>query len=200
MNLFDFHLWQIVLSQAFGLIALVFYFITYQYKSKSKFLFFMCIGGLFSVFMFSVLGLWFLLLFRIIALVRNITFYFLEKYRTKVHKFFHVVALIFFLTAAVLTTIFTYEWWFQILVLGIFLIHIYGMWTKGIHLAKVSGIIYSISLVVLNVLVLNIMGIVIEANMIFAGLVLYITPTLLLVRWRAKQKRGKITQNKQEPI
>ena len=179
MNLFDFDLWQILLSQILGVIALVIYFITNQHKSKKRYLLLMALGGVFNILMLVTLQMWLLSLFGIISLVRNISFYFKESYKDRIPPIVNILILLIFFSAAVITTIFTVEIWFEWVAMSFFLIHIFGLWYKGVHLAKLSDMVYCICLAVLNILILNVMGIVIAANTIISIVIFYM---ILLVK------------------
>ena len=174
MNLLDFDLPIIILSQTFGILALIIYFITNQQKSKKSYLLLMELGGVFNIIMLAMLQMWLLALFSIISFVRNIAFYLKDARKDTISLSVNILLLIIFWAATVIITIFTAEIWFEWIAMAIFMLHIFGLWYKGIHWAKLSDMIYCICLVILNVFVLNIMGIIIAANTIVSVVIFYI--------------------------
>jgi len=163
-----------IIAQVLGVFSIICYFISFQQKEKRKLLAWLCFGSVFNIMMMFFMSLWLLGLLRVIALLRNLVFILLDKYRDKIALTVSIIILLIFLALASIVTVFTFTWWFEFVVLGIFLIHIFALWKKGIHFAKISGAVYSATLVVLNVMALNYMGVAIELNFIIAAAVFYV--------------------------
>lgn len=161
-----------ILSQIFAGMALLLVAVSYQLKSKSKLLIFYVLANV--AYCCSYLLLYDLMGFTImgIAALRMFAFFLLEKYNPK--QWVSVSTLLFFIVAHSVSSILTCTNWFDFVLMFAVCLFTFGAWNKGEHLVRITNIIYSLLLIVHNIMVANWIGIAVESCVITSILIYYI--------------------------
>ena len=171
--MFDFEitgLW--IITQIFSLIGLVLMTYAFQVKSKRKTLIIISISCMLGVISSALLGNWALASILAVTVIRNTTFAWIDGKQIK--KSTSVTILVFFLIATVLSVIFIVQWWLDWLLLVAALFSTYGKWAKGIHLIRVTSLIYSALAIIIHIYFTNFMAVLIDVFIIVSIVVFYI--------------------------
>jgi len=188
----DISLYWIIISQIIGVVAIVCYFISWQQKEKRELLMWLSAGNLLSATMFAIVGLHLIAIFRVIAFLRNITFYYTDKHRDNLHTLIPLLILFVFFALAGIGAYLTWTTPYDAIVLATFLLFIYGLWMRGTHLAKLTRVAYALALFIPNLLILNFMGMAIELTLILSTIIFYIR--------LHKQRKNKQQESEQTKI
>lgn len=154
-----------IFSQVFGCIALILMLLVYVQKDRNKLLIFGTITNVALTISFLFLQSWIAAGLFGIASLRMISFYFLDKKQVKVGV--SVAVLVVFLIANVISTLFTWTWWYDFLLMAGVCAFTFGVWTKGEHLVRITNAIYNCLLIYHNIIIFNWMGLAVAV----AGLV-----------------------------
>jgi len=150
-----------IASQAVGGVSLIWWFLTYQQKSKEKTLWMSSIGKFFGIITNVLLFNWIMAGLLLVRVPRDSTFAYIERRRKKGRPIAFRISLILFLLFCILTLAntliihFTHEqFWFNwILLIGAIFVN-FGKWKKGLKIFWISVIIWSI-LAIINALIFN---------------------------------------------
>ena len=170
----NFAVWGI--SQAFGLVALGLVFYAFQVKSRVKTLTAVAVGCIFLAISTAILGNWVVTGLLLVAVGRSFTFAWFEKNGkpTKTHQYAAVGAMALFITLSIIVVIFTWEWWFDWLVLAASCLIVWGNWAKGIHPVRIAGAVGGIIHMANHIIFMNIMGTLIELSVLISIIAFYI--------------------------
>ncbi|MDR0461768.1 MAG: YgjV family protein [Christensenellaceae bacterium] len=163
-----------ITSQIFGLFGLVCVFVAFQFKSKTVTLLLMLVCNIFATAGAAFLTDWVAMAMGMVGMLRCLTFYLTEKYRERINRWFSFVILVALLAACCISVAVTWEWWFDFVLLGAWLLFIYGTWAKGINRIRIFGIAYSVLLIVHLAFFMNYMAIATEATAIASVLLFYL--------------------------
>ena len=154
MGLFEIHvdLWQWILSQVIGVIALVFVFLAFQQKTKSKQLMWQAVVNFMTILVAILLFNWIVVGVSSVAFLKNITFMFTNKRKQKPSKsllvFFFILFSILNITTMALT------WYFAsfhiidvFLLTGLVAVN-YGKALGNIHTMKIPALSNSVFLLI----------------------------------------------------
>ena len=185
--------WYII-AQVFGLITIIFEFMTYQIKDKAKYFLSTGVGSLFWIMMFLSIGFatgmstqLSLLLAATYSTIRNLVFYRIFSKNTPQSKeaglIFLLVMIVIALVAGTATVLSAPEQvrWLHILGLFAALGFVIGQYLPGVHYVRITVVFYAAIVLLtqtpLNILEgdfrWNIMGILIEVAKISSVLVFY---------------------------
>ena len=169
-------LWQWGISQAFGLVALVLAFYAFQVKSRTKTLTAVAIGCIFLSVSAALLHNWVVAGLILVATVRSFTFAWFEKYGKpkKSHERAAFACMILFMALSAVVVVFTWEWWFDWIVLFGSCLFIYGNWAKGIHPIRIASAVGALIHMTNHIIFLNIMGALIELSIFISVLAFYL--------------------------
>jgi len=162
-----------ILSQVFTLFALISIVIALTAKKKSKTLLFTIIFNAFSTVGSIFLQNWILAGIVGVATFRDIVFLLRETYAPD-NKLLSLFTLILFLAISFTVSWLTNNWWFDFLLMAAALFIIYGSWAKGVHLIRISRIVFCVLAIVNRAMRFDVIGIVIEVVCIVAIIYFYI--------------------------
>ena len=176
--MFDFYnlpvpIWQWILSQVFGLAALVLVVIGFQMKKKQRLLVFVAIANAMSVVMQALLTNYIMAGLAALVVVRLFVYAWLQEKRDKVPLWLDISILVVFLLANVPVVIFTAEWWFDWLFFGFVTFVTFGHWVKNHHVVRLSSIPTTIMILIAAVFYSNIMSVIIESFALISVMVFY---------------------------
>jgi len=108
-----------------------------------------------------------------LAIVRDIVFILQDKFYPNNRKLSYSVITLF-MTASIIVGVFTFGWWFDVLLIMASMFVDFGSWAKGIHLIRISRLTFA-SLAIVNFIVFfNPIAIGIQAFAITAVIIFYI--------------------------
>lgn len=146
-----------VLSQIFAITYYILFDITYYMKNKKNILVLGVIGIFIHSISYALLGGWSAVAMGIVAVLRNIIFIFEEK-KEKNNKI--ILYILFLIT--IVSGIFTYNSFFDVLPVIATILYTYSIWQKNIRKYKFIGIITGVLFVIYNIYVRSIFGIIAE--------------------------------------
>jgi len=179
-----------ITSQALALVALILFVIGMQMKTKNKTLFVFVIGLAFYAGSAALLSNWIMVGIFVLAMIRNVVFLLLDRHSAKVPRWASVFTLVLFMVATVTMVAFTWNWWFDFVILGFSLFSIFGAWAKGIHMIRIANACISTVVTVNNIVNANLIGVVIEVVIIISIIVFYIG--FFVRRRRARRCSGLV--------
>ena len=168
-------LWQWVVSQVFGVFALVGAIICWQLKDKRKNLIWITLVRGMALMMVAFLENWILVAFLAANVFRGITMLLLERNREDIHPIRSVCILFFFISLTTVAMLLTMEGsWLDWLLLGTAVFVVFGEWSKSIHLMRTSQIFNASAMLTSYLMIRNIMGVAIEGFNLISLFVFYI--------------------------
>jgi len=166
-----------IASQVAMAIALFFGLSCFQIKRKKYMLLVLGVSCIFEAICAALLLNWVIFGIACVATTRSFTFAFFEFRRARgltVNPIISNTILALFMAAAIIAVGFTWTWWFDWLMLGAALAIIVGNWNKGIHLIRLSCLVYDVLIIVNHVIFFNLVGILFSALMICSVIIFYI--------------------------
>ena len=183
-------LWMFLVSQLFGLINAGIAVYRYQVKDKSKTLRMAAVGNIFKIFNYAFILNWSLAGLKVVSIAKNLMFSKTSKGNMKFWKSF----LIFLLFSLISVAIVFWAWWFSRLwfewvILAVVLFANFGKWAKGIHLLRISSVVYRLAMIVNSIFFhLNLTNLIKAVFVIATIIVFYIR--LMLERKDKVSKRS----------
>jgi len=162
-----------ILSQVSAFLAFCCVIAAFQSRKKAMLHFWVTMGNLFLVLSYALMSLWMPVAILSIATVRSFVYLLLEKYRGKYPKWISLASLIFFLTACVVATLFTWDMWFEFVLLGGIMLYTLGGWLKGEHFVRIAGIQVSIIAIIYNILIANWTAIAVDVATLTSIIIYY---------------------------
>jgi len=184
-----------ILAQVLGVITIIFEFVSYQIKNKTKYFLITGIGSFFWTLMFVAIGLAMgmntqlsLIIAAAYSTVRNLVFYRTFSKNTAESREMGLIFLLVMIVVAIVAAIVVLPGvpaevrWLHILGLFAALSFVIGQYLPGVHYVRVTVVIYALVVMLtqtpLNILYgdfrWNIMGILIESAKIVSVIVFYI--------------------------
>jgi len=184
-----------IIAQVLGLITIVFEFMSYQIKDKTKYFLVTGIGSFFWTLMFIAIGLatgmstqFSLVVTAVYSTVRNLVFFKIFSKNTPESKeaglLFLLAMIVIAIVAGTITVLNAPEQvrWLHIIGLIVAIGFVIGQYLPGVHYVRISVIFYAIAVLLtqtpLNILEgdfrWNIMGILIELAKITSVIIFYI--------------------------
>lgn len=160
-----------ILSQIFGGIALILALLVYVQKDRKKLLIFGTITNATLTISFLFLQSWIAAALFGLASLRMLTFYFMDKKNTRLG--ISIAILVAFLLANVVSTLFTWTWWYDFLLMAAACAFTFGVWMKGEHLVRINNLIYASLLVYHNIIIANWMGLAVSICLIISVVIFY---------------------------
>lgn len=182
------YLW--ILSQVAVFFSICFAVWSYLVKDRSKTLFINTIACFFLCGSCMLLSNWVLAGLLVLAMVRNIFFWILDKRPTKYNNYIRWAGVFLLLVATVLIVVFLRTWWFDWVMLAANIYIIIVMSINNIHWLRSAFILGDSASIVNHLNVFNIIGIVQCCIQIVANLIFY-------VLFFTSKKRKKTEQTKQ---
>lgn len=194
-------LWMFILSQVFGAINIAISLIKQQFSNKSRALRWSAAGNVFKVLNYAFILNWSLAGIKLTSIAKNLIFAKRSKRQEsgelekcadseKRKEFWKgLFALIFF--CAVSTVVVVISWiysglWFEWVILGVVIFSNIGKWARGIHILRVSALVYRVTMIFNSIFFFfNPMNIIKAILTIISIFVFYIR------FWRGKIKRAK---------
>ena len=171
------HLGLYILSQVFGVLALVSVFVAYQIHNKRITLLVILGCNIFMLASAAFLLDWIVVAMSVVGAIRCAVFYFVERYREKITKPWMYVILVSLWVMCCVAFYFTWATWFDFVVLATWLTFIYGTWVKGVHLIRITNVVYSTTLIIHYLLLVdkNYLLIITEISVITSIAIFYIS-------------------------
>ena len=174
-------LWVWILAQIFGVITIIFDFISYQMKDQRRYLLVFSIGSFFWTLMFITLGNLTLVLIALFSVLRSMVFWWIFAKKTPKRilggRIFLGIALLIGFYGAYLSLSAAPEHeriyhWFVLITALLFVV---GQYLPSKHYVRFFAFFYAIAVMVLVIVEggLNIMGILIELAKIVSIIVFY---------------------------
>ena len=167
-------LWQWILSQVFGLIALVLVIIGFQLKDKSKLLIFIALASVAGSIMQTLLTNYIMAAIGAVVVVRLFVYAWLQKHRKTIPQWLDITILTIFLLVNIPITIFTAEWWFDWVFFGFVTVGTFGQWVSNSHSVRVSTMPITIMILIAAIFFSNIMSLLTETFVLVSVTIFYI--------------------------
>jgi len=166
-----------ITSQIIAFIAVLLGMYSLLRKRKTETLLYGAFVPLFLALSVLLLDNWVVFYILLLAGVRNFLFSWFalrEEQGRPINPKITFLAMLSFMAATIVAVAFTWEWWFDWLLLASSLFIIYGGWAKGIHKMRIGFFSYD-SLVIVNFIVyLNVIGILMSVLLLGSTVVFYI--------------------------
>lgn len=162
-----------IFSQVAAFMAFCAVLIGFQSRKKAMLLFWITIGNIFLTLSYVCMAKWMPVAILSIATVRSFTFLLLEKYRGKYPKWLSFSSLLVFLAASVVATLFTWDMWFEFVLLAGIMLYTFGNWQSGEHFVRIAGIQVSIISIIYNILIGNWTAIAVDVATLTSIVVYY---------------------------
>lgn len=179
-------LWMFLISQFFGLVNAGIAIYRYQVKDKSKTLKLAAVGNFFKIFNYVFILNWSLAGLKVVSIAKNLMFAKTSQGKMKLWKSL-VVLIIFSLISAVV--VFWAWWfsrlWFEWVILAVTLLSNFGKWAKGIHILRISSVIYRIAMIVNSIFFYLNLTNIIKAVFVIATIIVF------YIRFFTKKMRDK---------
>jgi len=184
-------LWMFILSQVFGAINIIIAFVKFQYKEKAKTLKLSAIGNVFKSLNYAFLLNWSLAGLKVVSIFKNLFFAKTSKGEVKLWKSilgFVIFSLIS--TAVVFVAWWFSRHWFEWVILAVVVFANFGKWAKGIHIMRLSQLVYRLAMIVNSIFIfLNPTNLIKAVAVITSIMIFYIR---LLVEKRRKRNMPEI--------
>ena len=161
------------MSQAFGVLALITVFITFQMKDKERLLFWSIILTILMTAMFLSLQEWTIAMVVGTATLRNIVFYWVKKNQDRVRIWHSVTIMLVFAFVPVIMGSFTATEWYDFAILIMTPIFVWGLWQNNTHIFRFIAMVNACFFLFANIWVLNYLGIAIEVSFMVSIIVFY---------------------------
>lgn len=192
--MFDFNIWFIA-AQFLGIVTIIFEFVSYQIKDKSKYFLAQGVGSIFWTGMFFCMGMATgmdtmasIIVAATYSTIRNLVFWRIFAQNTARSKEFGINFLLAMIVVALVAGIITVlnvpeqVRWLHIFGLAAALSFVIGQYMPGVHAVRITVVIYAIAIILtqtpLNILYgdfrWNVMGILIELAKISSVAVFYL--------------------------
>ena len=177
-------LWMFILSQIFGAINILIAVIKFQYKDKSKTLKLSAVGNVFKSLNYAFLLNWSLAGLKVVSIFKNL--FFAKTSRGEMKRWKSVLGFVIFSLISI--TVVVVAWWFsrvwfEWVLLAVVLFANYGKWAKGIHVLRISQVIYRIAMIINSIwFFLNFTNIIKAVAVIISIMVFYVR------LWGAKKR------------
>jgi len=187
-------IWMFVLSQVFGLVNIAISFYKYQFKDKAKTLRLSAVGNIFKALNYAFLFNWSLAGLKLVSIGKNLIFAKTSDPNSKMKLWKSILVFVVF-TLISAATVFLGWWfsrfWFEWVILAVVVLANFGKWKKGIHLLRVSQVLYR-GVMIINSLFffLNPTNLVKAVAVIVSIIIFYIR---LVVEKRQKKREKALT-------
>lgn len=154
-----------IASQVFACAGLICIVYAYQVKDKVKTLVGIGIASLFGVVSFALLGNWVVVMLVFFAAIRCFVFAHIEKRNESgnpMNRRTSFFIMLGFMLLTIIAVAIVREWWFDWILLLASCFLIYGNWAEGIHMIRISGLVYAFLAIINHVIVGNLVAIIIE--------------------------------------
>jgi len=165
-----------ITSQIIGFIAVLVGMYSLLVKRKTDTLMFGGFTSLFIALSVALLLNWVVFFISILAAVRNFLFAWFEYRKEKgreVKPQITFAAMLVFIVATIVAIAFTWEWWFDWILLVVTILIIYGSWAKGIHKIRIALITFDTLMIINFIIYFSILGIIMSAIFLSAGVAFY---------------------------
>jgi len=144
-------LWMFVVSQIFGLVNIGISFYKYQFKNKAKTLRLSAVGNIFKALNYAFLLNWSLAGLKVVSIAKNLMFAKTSDPNSKMKRWKSILIFVVF-TLISAATVFIGWWfsrlWFEWIILAVVVLANFGKWKKGIHLLRISQVIYRAAMII----------------------------------------------------
>ncbi|MCL2770965.1 MAG: hypothetical protein FWD89_01490 [Firmicutes bacterium] len=183
--------WMFLISQFFGLINAGIAVYRYQTKNKEKTLKMAAIGNIFKVFNYVFIFNWSLAGLKVISIFKNLFFAETSKGKMKLWQSLLILIIFSLISAAVVFWSWWYtRLWFEWVILGVTILSNFGKWAKGIHIHRVTSVIYRVAMIINSVYYYLNLTNLIKAVFVIATIIVFYVRLL----------KEKITSKKQKKI
>jgi len=176
-----------IISQIFGLINIGLTIYKYQVKDKAKTLRMSAVGNVFKALNYAFLLNWSIAALKVVSIAKNLTFAKTSKPGAKIKLKYSVALLILFSSlsvAAVFVAFLFNRIWFEWVVLGAVLLSNFGKWKKGIHLLRITAVVYR------AVMIINSIFFFLNITNLIKGIIVIGTIIVFYIRFfRARKKQ-----------
>jgi len=163
-----------VISQVFGVMILIVIFITFQQKNKERLLLWSIFMMVLFFLMWAALDQWTIAAISGVGAVRNVAFYWLKKNQDRVSRGMSIAILVVFIAFTVTVGFLTRSEWFDLVIIISSSFFVIALWQNNPHILRFIGFINGGIFLAVNILLLNIMGMLIELSFITSIIVFYI--------------------------
>ncbi|MCL2521835.1 MAG: YgjV family protein [Erysipelotrichales bacterium] len=181
--------WMFLISQIFGGINIIIAFIKFQYKEKAKTLKLSAVGNVFKSLNYAFLLNWSLAGLKVVSIFKNL--FFVKTSKGEVGHLKSVVGFLLFCLVSALVVF--WAWWFsrnmfEWVLLAVVLFANYGKWAKGIHIMRISQVVYRIAMIINSILFfLNFTNIIKAVAVIISIIIFY---TRYFIEKKEKQQEN----------
>ena len=141
--------WMFLISQFFGLINAGIAVYRYQVKDKAKTLRMAAVGNVFKIFNYVFIFNWSLAGLKVVSIAKNLLF---SRTCDGKMKLWKSVALLLVFSLVSAAVVFWTWWfsrlWFEWVILAVVLFANFGKWAKGIHILRISSVVYRLAMIV----------------------------------------------------
>lgn len=182
-----------IISQVLVVIGYVFNCLSFYTKSRGRLIF---IGSTMNVFIglsLVFLNAWAGVVCQIIAIVRNIVFYFTQKQGTGKYKVLDYIWLVVFSAALIAGGLLTYDQWYSTMPIISGLFYTYGVWQKQPLYFKYYVFFSSVTMIIYYVFIWSPFAVVLE-SVAFVAIVVSIIKQLYEMNKNKKERTTEVTQ------
>jgi len=168
--------WMFLISQIFGGINIIIAFVKFQYKEKAKTLKLSAVGNVFKSLNYAFLLNWSLAGLKVVSIFKNL--FFVKTSKGEVSRVNSIIGFCLFSLVSALV-VFSAWWfsriWFEWVLLAVVLFANYGKWAKGIHIMRISQIIYRIAMIINSILFFLNFTNIIKAIAVIISIIIFYT-------------------------